>query len=193
MKRSMSRSKARFSASRVTLPASSRAQKAWKVGLAVGVGQSRLEDAEEVVDPVVERVRVALDVEEQVARARLGQREEAAIRLEAAVLEAARLDQLVERPAGALRPRPVAAPARWSRSRISGRVSSRGGSSGSIRPARPRRVGSPRAFSARRWRVAMPATSDRSSSPRAVAWCRSRPSGRRRSARRARDTSWVGG
>jgi hypothetical protein len=35
--------------------------------LAVGVAQAGLEDAEEIVDPVVERVWVALDVEEEIA------------------------------------------------------------------------------------------------------------------------------
>ena len=58
---SMSRSNARRSASSVNSPSGSRDQIASNV--AVDAHQ-----AEEVVEPVVERVRIALDVEEQVAR-----------------------------------------------------------------------------------------------------------------------------
>ena len=67
MKKSISRSKARRSPSSVNSPSSSRDQKAWNV-------PSDLEDAEQVVEPVVEGVRVALDVEEQVARRRRRER-----------------------------------------------------------------------------------------------------------------------
>ena len=67
MKKSISRSNARRSPSSVNSPSSSRDQKAWNV-------PSTLEDAEQVVEPVVERVRVALDVEEQVAGRRRRER-----------------------------------------------------------------------------------------------------------------------
>jgi hypothetical protein len=65
-------------------------------GLACASGRPGSRTPKEVVHPVVERVGIALDVEEEVARARLRQREQAPIRLERAVLQAAGVDQLVE-------------------------------------------------------------------------------------------------
>ena len=76
MKRSMSRSNARRSAARRELARrASRDQMAWNV-------PSVSMHAEQVVEAVVERERVALDVEEQVARRRRRQRREAAVGLE---------------------------------------------------------------------------------------------------------------
>ena len=83
MMRSTVCSNASFSAAGVTAPPSSLAQKRVEhrpSGLRVG--QARLEDAEQVVDPVVERERVTLEVEEQVSRAGLGKREQSLVRLE---------------------------------------------------------------------------------------------------------------
>ena len=89
MMRSISRSKARRSPSSENSPASSRDQMAWNV--AVG-----LEDAEQVVEAVVEGVRIALDVEEQVARRGRRQRGEAALRLD--LLARRGQEQLVREP-----------------------------------------------------------------------------------------------
>src|ERR671921_79632 len=58
----------------------------------------RLEDAEEVVEPVVERVRIALEVEEEVARRRWRQRREPSLRRE--WLGLGRQEQLVAMLAG---------------------------------------------------------------------------------------------
>ena len=80
---------------------------------AVGRDEPRLEDAEQVVDPVVERERVALDVEEEVARPRLGQARQAPVRLERAVGQPRRRQQLVERSDRASSPRTWMAA--WSR------------------------------------------------------------------------------
>ena len=71
-------------------------------GFAVGTGQPGLQDAEQVVHAVVQRKRIALYVEEEVARARRGQARQAAVRLEAAVAQAGRRQQLVDRAAGFL-------------------------------------------------------------------------------------------
>ena len=167
MKRSMSRSNARCSASGVTRPSSSRAQKAWNVGSPSGVAQAGLEDAEEVVDPVLEGERVALDVEEQVARARLRQDQQAPVRLERSPsAEPGRRHELVERPPGILAVDLEARLLVDARQRLGAVAPSSGGSIGSARAARPRRVAIPRAPSAARWWPVMPATSERWSSSR---------------------------
>ena len=72
MMKSMSRSKARRSPSSENSFAGSRDQIAWNVLVHV-------QQAEQVVEPVVEGVRIALDVEEQVARRRRRERRQAAI------------------------------------------------------------------------------------------------------------------
>ncbi len=92
--RSIVRSNAAFSAAHVTWPvvvdAPERVERRDRRSVGsgparVGLGRPRLEDAEQVVDAVVERERVALEVEEQVARARLGKAEQAPVRHRVAV------------------------------------------------------------------------------------------------------------
>ncbi len=67
--------------------------------LAGGPDQAGLEDPEEIVDTIVQRERVTLDVEEEIPRSRRGKAREAAVRLERAVRQPARRQQLVDRPA----------------------------------------------------------------------------------------------
>ena len=75
MKRSISRSNARRSPSSENSPC----VVARPEGVEVAV---ELEDAEQVVEPVVEGIRIALDVEEQVAGRRRRQRGEATLGLD---------------------------------------------------------------------------------------------------------------
>ncbi len=80
-------------------------------GLGVNEIRAGLEDAEEVVHAVVERERVALDVEEQVARRRHRQRGEAEIRHERTVVGLLRHEELGQQMAGCLPLRPGDVPA----------------------------------------------------------------------------------
>ncbi len=87
MIRSIVRSNASFSDAQVTSPSSSMLQIAWNFGTGAPSGASEsavlrqpgLQDPEQVVDAVIERERVALEVEEQVPRARFRQHEQAAV------------------------------------------------------------------------------------------------------------------
>ena len=58
------------------------------------IDECRLEHAEQVLDPVVERERIALDVEEQVVRGRLGEHEQASIGDQGGFLVTLRLEEL---------------------------------------------------------------------------------------------------
>ncbi len=67
-------------------------------GIRRALGQPRLDDAEQVVDAVLQREGVALDVEEQVARGRLGKAEQPAVGLQRAVGQSGRRQQLMLDP-----------------------------------------------------------------------------------------------
>ena len=149
MKRSMSSSKARFSAAERELTA-------WIATDQIGChSPSGLHDAEQVVEPVVgakgspsmSKNRSPGDGGGQRGRPRSG----------SSRLDRRRIEELVERP-------PAASPSTWMRACSRTRSSaarlepSRGGSSGSSSTASSRRVRHARASSARRWRRLMPAT-----------------------------------
>ena len=155
----------------------------------LGSASGRLEDAEQVLDAVVERERVALDVEEQVAGRRLRQHEEAAVRHERAVVVALGLEELVARLslvlaldldprllADALERRLAADPLRASASHGQPSTASR------------RRVATPRSLSARRWPRGDAGDERQVVVATALRLAVDRPSGRRRSARRAPGT-----
>ena len=96
MSRSTSCSNAAFSAARVTAPVGVAAPDLVEARLAGPrrILERGLQHAEQVLDAVVERERVALDVEEEVVRRRLGQHEEAPIGNERAVLVALGIEEL---------------------------------------------------------------------------------------------------
>ena len=112
MIRSTVASNAAFSEAQVTWPSASRLQIAWNFGVRsppaggpalVVLGQAGLQDAEQVVHPVVQGERIPLEVQVQVSLARLRQAEEPAEGHRLAVLAAVQGEQLPEDPAGVLR------------------------------------------------------------------------------------------
>ena len=159
VEKSMSRSNARFSPASVTSDGSFGSNDQIGVKSPVDV-----EHAEEVVDAVVERVRVALEVEEQVASVRLGGSVAGRAPARSARPEPA---VAARRSASAARDRrPGCAPAR-GRARCWRRSSRReAGRTGSARPRGAPPCRRSRAPSALRCRAVMPATSERWSSSR---------------------------
>ena len=123
-----------------------------------------LEDAEQVVEAVIERVRVALDIEEQVVRRRLRQDRESALWIHGRRRDRAGGARTSAGPRSG--PRAGSWPVRGRATRAAALVPSSGGTSGISSRPRASSVVVPRSVKARRWRDEIPATRLRWSSAR---------------------------
>ena len=115
-----------------------------------------LEDAEQVVEPVVEGVRVALEIEEQVAGRRRRQRGETAFLADRVIARGAAGARSAGSRRGALRAGSAPVPGRGAGLPCSCPRASDPSAAASRRA--PRVSGSPRSIRARRWRAEIPAT-----------------------------------